>query len=711
MNEKVSTPNNSETTTKTPSLSRLIQEAEYGLDTKRKRTQNKNTEEFEYLDELEENENVIEYSSFESLTPIEENDELVLFDEKSPKTAENDINPRKSWIYNYIKRISDERVICLICNNPDGLLFPIKGSKNGTLSNIQKHPCLKKLKMEKNLGKSVQTTLDKKKVYGTPLPFEKQKRITQFLKKWLVLHEKPFAILTNKSFGDFVWELNNSYRVPAPLTIKNLILDDMKKLQTYLKKDLLPQIPKLILSMDLFTSDTDYHFLSVNMHWFDDKNGKLKSKLLRMKDCTDSIHMTGEEIGKLIEGVLSDFGRTKDSIFVITADAGANGKKAIEHVLKSSFFHCIPHRLDLTVKDGFEIIAPLLEKWKKMITFIHQSQVAWSILKEKQKIENELKNLSNYIYKMVQDVETRWNSTLDMLDRIDLLVLCLNETFESMEKEEYIISKEEHKIIKEIIQVLKPFKTETIYFSTESTPVIGDVWPHLVDLKSILEELVLSNSTVISFRDTLLKSLKERFKFNSKLIRFSSILHPIWKHLFFATDDTERNECYSELLKDCTLSIPIEPSKSNESSQFNLNNSYSTTNPSLSAQSRLFRLGSVKKLDERTSMTSDQHLFHYKQLVKKELDSYLLIDSIDESLLKDFNVLQWWWDHRVLFPILSKTAFLYHSIPAGSVAPERRFSTIGRLTTNRWSLKPETIEALVTLKDYLDDSDFKNVFK
>ena len=65
----------------------------------------------------------------------------------------------------------------------------------------------------------------------------------------------------------------------------------------------------------------------------------------------------------------------------------------------------------------------------------------------------------------------------------------------------------------------------------------------------------------------------------------------------------------------------------------------------------------------------------------------------------DTNPLQWWKEHAINFPILSKYAKKMLSVPATSVASERVFSSAGDVVSaKRACLSPEQVNMLVFLK-------------
>ena len=88
------------------------------------------------------------------------------------------------------------------------------------------------------------------------------------------------------------------------------------------------------------------------------------------------------------------------------------------------------------------------------------------------------------------------------------------------------------------------------------------------------------------------------------------------------------------------------------------------------------------------------------QQMKSELDQYL-----EESLLprvQDFDVLGWWKLNKMKYPTLSKMARDILSIPVSTTGPDSVFDmTSKEMDRYRSSLRPETVEALICAKDWM----------
>ena len=74
-------------------------------------------------------------------------------------------------------------------------------------------------------------------------------------------------------------------------------------------------------------------------------------------------------------------------------------------------------------------------------------------------------------------------------------------------------------------------------------------------------------------------------------------------------------------------------------------------------------------------------------------------EIITPALPETTNVYQWWYINKHSFPVLSRMARKYLSIPATSVPSERLFSDAGnQVTSQRTRLAPEVVNQLLFVK-------------
>ncbi|KAK3175493.1 hypothetical protein Dsin_032588 [Dipteronia sinensis] len=110
--------------------------------------------------------------------------------------------------------------------------------------------------------------------------------------------------------------------------------------------------------------------------------------------------------------------------------------------------------------------------------------------------------------------------------------------------------------------------------------------------------------------------------------------------------------------------------------------------------------GRLKATDEEDSLWGMKQQEEDINKGKSEVDLYLLERA--EKLNERFDVLAWWKNSLVKFPILSMVARDIFAMPVSTVASESVFSTGGRiLDPFRSSLTPKIVEGLILAGNWL----------
>ncbi|KAM5575092.1 zinc finger BED domain-containing protein DAYSLEEPER-like [Rosa sericea] len=106
-----------------------------------------------------------------------------------------------------------------------------------------------------------------------------------------------------------------------------------------------------------------------------------------------------------------------------------------------------------------------------------------------------------------------------------------------------------------------------------------------------------------------------------------------------------------------------------------------------------FSMQSLKRAKVSSSYTSTTS--------SNDLQMYYDLPTIEVDDDNQFSVLSWWKSNESLYPVVSLMARDLLTIPASTVASESCFSVGGRIVSERRaSLSPNTIEALICLKDW-----------
>ncbi|XP_067369733.1 zinc finger BED domain-containing protein 4-like [Channa argus] len=164
-----------------------------------------------------------------------------------------------------------------------------------------------------------------------------------------------------------------NYKMPRCKTLKNRIITQIyKDVQSDLKKTL-QTVDSVVLTTDMWTSRTTQAYLTVTCH----------------------------------------FVHNWQMMIAVITDNGANVASAV-HKAGWTHYPCFAHTLNLVVKDAIKAVPQvvnLLQKCSNIVSFFHHST------KATQKLADIQKQLNKPEHKLVQSVETRWNSPFYMLDR------------------------------------------------------------------------------------------------------------------------------------------------------------------------------------------------------------------------------------------------------------------------------------------------------
>ena len=123
---------------------------------------------------------------------------------------------------------------------------------------------------------------------------------------------------------------------------------------------------------------------------------------------------TGANIAEVLQTAVTDreLKKPNHSIAIVTDNARNMDVAAREAGLKPHI-KCFAHTINLATQAGLGVprVARLLGRVRLVAAFFHRSSTATAVLMSKQK------QLQLPSHKLIMDVTTRWNSTLDMLAR------------------------------------------------------------------------------------------------------------------------------------------------------------------------------------------------------------------------------------------------------------------------------------------------------
>ena len=178
-------------------------------------------------------------------------------------------------------------------------------------------------------------------------------------------------------------------------------------------------------------------------------------------------------------------------------------------------------------------------------------------------------------HSLMQDVETRWNSTYKMMERVCEQQASICAALVDVKRLDLMLQSDDIKIIEKIIQILQPFFQITESVSGESYGTLSSIRPLLYHLlNDALSPTSDDPGVVKQLKEAVKKNLQQRYQSTevSKLLDVACFLDPCFKELPFLSAE-ERSTLHNTVRDDAAalyieLSSQSSQKESNEVSVF-----------------------------------------------------------------------------------------------------------------------------------------------
>ncbi|KAL3977095.1 protein phosphatase 1L [Sarotherodon galilaeus] len=404
-------------------------------------------------------------------------------------------------------------------------------------------------------------------------------------------------------------------------------------------------------------------YLAVTCH-FVDESSTINTVVLGVQYFPNA--HTAENIAQVKGSLMTEWAIT-DKVTCLVTDGAANmGACARELRLKHAIY--IAHTLNLVVKKALDQtpeVSDIRAKSKKIVGYFRSSTTA----KERLSVVQE--QLRKPQLKLIQEVETRWNSTYNMLQRLFEQREPVGAALASLTTDIPPVSSEEFGIISECVVVLAPFNDATTELSQEKRVSGSKVIPLLTMLDHCLnEQMEKSPSIGSSLAQKLRMLLREKLdKIQTMSIMFlATLLDPRFRKLGFLSP--ARASEAEKRLKAERASV-MRASTTSSSSAPPPQPSTSQTIEAVSHSNNLWR-----RLDESVKQTQTQNVTADANI---EVQRYMMEPNIGR--LED--PLKYWERQKYVYPHLYKLALTYLCTPASSVPCERVFSKAGEILSKK----------------------------
>ena len=392
------------------------------------------------------------------------------------------------------------------------------------------------------------------KAFGATKKYPKgsnhQVMLERKLVEFLVADLRPLSTLDSPSLRKLLAALDPKFNIPDRKTIGNTVLPKMYEETKREVKAQLNSCSAVAVTTDGWQSIATESYTTFTAH-FIDKDWNLKNFGLQTR--YTPVKHTAENLKDICMGALEEWKLSEKTIAGVM-DNARNITKAWE-LTNRPVVNCFAHTLNLAVKKGLGVngIGETLKRARKLVSHFHHSPLQIQALKLKQEA------LDIPVKKLKMDVETRWNSTYDMIASILNNEEAIAAVLKADKKYRHLtLTPEDLTTLEEAKEVLKPCKDLTVTLSSEKDVTVSLIVPSLIRLKNMyLMEKESDIELIKQMKEAMRKDLETRYSDSSTklLLNVSSLLDPRLKKLNFLPDD-EKSEAHDELkqrMKNCKI--------------------------------------------------------------------------------------------------------------------------------------------------------------
>ncbi|XP_029689209.1 zinc finger BED domain-containing protein 4-like [Takifugu rubripes] len=346
---------------------------------------------------------------------------------------------------------------------------------------------------------------------------------------------------------------------------------------------------------------------------------------------------------------------------------GAHNIVASVTLLNVRHIYCFAHMLNVIVKKSLcqtSELENMRSRARKMVAHFKSSS------KTKEKLCSIQANMGIPQKKLVQEVETRWNSTYAMLHRLYEQREPLGAALASLRTDLVPFTADDYAAINHCLNVLRPFYQATVELS-EKRRVSGS---KAIPLAKMLRHVISAECAQMApcigatLANHLKNNLNEKFSGLEKVnfLSVATILHPRFKQAGF-TNQSNAQAAVERLTRECATLI--------DASAEDVPLETATTSASASEQNHNLwaLLDNYVESQHCTSSASASTAVEIQRYLKEQI------------LTRAEDPLKYWVARKTLYPTLWKLACKYLCIPASSVPCERIFSKAGELVSQKGS--------------------------
>ncbi|KAG2718829.1 hypothetical protein I3760_03G238900 [Carya illinoinensis] len=539
---------------------------------------------------------------------------------------------------------------------------------------------------------------------GSPYIMFDQDRCRNEIARMIIMHDYPLHMVEHPGFIAFVQNLQPHFNMVSFNTIQgDCVATYLMEKQNLIK--FIEGIPgRICLTLDMWTSSQTVGYVFITGH-FIDSDWKLHRRVLNV--IMEPYPDLDTALSHAVAACLSDWS-LESKLFSLTFNQPLS-EAALENLrsllaIKNPLIlngqllvcNCIAHTLSSMAKDVLGAGQGIIKKIRDSVKYVKTSEAheeKFLDLKQQLQVPSE-RSLS-------LDDQTQWNTTYQMLvaaSESKEVFSCLDTSDPDYKDAP---SMEDWKHVETLCTYLKLLFDAANILTFTTNPAAITFFHELWKIHTELARAVASEDPFISNLSKMMQEKVEKYwKDSSLVLAIAVVMDPRFKmklvEFSFSKVYGEEAPTYINIVNDgihelfheyLTLPLPLTPTYAEEG------NGGSNIKMEDSQGGNLLSDHGLTDFDVYIMETTSQQM-------KSELDQYL-----EESLLprvQEFDVLGWWKLNKMKYPTLSKMARDILSIPVSTAGPDAVFDITGKeMDRYRSSLRPETVEALICAKDWM----------
>lgn len=270
---------------------------------------------------------------------------------------------------------------------------------------------------------------------------------------------QPLSIVEHKGFRKLMKTVAPPlYTIPSRKTLRSANLDRYNFVSAVFKSEL-ANVRSYTFTTDIWTDSQNRSFLSfITIHYFNVTcDSYIEKGTLGLFDLHE--RHTAAYIAEQFRKICIEWDIDEEKIVAVVSDSAANIVKGVEVAFGKKHIPCFAHTLYLVAMKGIEDVPSLVELLrtvKSIVSWFRQSVTA----------SDELRKVTDK--KLVQEVNTRWNSTYDMIKRFLELRPHINEIVNRISSAPAMTSALQKEMLQDVIDILGPLETATKEISSDS---------------------------------------------------------------------------------------------------------------------------------------------------------------------------------------------------------------------------------------------------